>query len=82
MSEFIGYTIGLQATHPQHKIPRLIKIEFERQPDGRIRLIPVSGHTLSQVGQTAFMTQAQFSSLPTDGVARARVAFEFCDWTV
>ncbi|WEE79447.1 hypothetical protein LZ683_08840 [Comamonas testosteroni] len=76
---FLGYTLGLSCNgHGQ--VNRLIKIEFQQLKNGRVRLQPVSGHTLGKQSGWAIIREVEYEDLPSEGLDRAIHCMRLCGW--
>lgn len=83
--EFIGYTIGLEATANtgMYKQGRMVKVEYTKIGNDMVRLSAVSGNNLSKIKGSAVITQEQFDERPQDAyndVSEAKWALEKCGW--
>jgi hypothetical protein len=77
--KFLGYTMSLECNgHGQ--IASLVKIEFQRLKDGRVRLQPVSGHNLGKQVGWAVLREVEYEDLPTEGLERAIHCMRLCGW--
>ena len=84
MSKFIGYTIGLEANR-NSQIGKMVKVSFERDENGFIRLKAVSGRNLEAMKGHATVSAEQFQERPQDaydGSVEARWALNQCGWTL
>lgn len=84
MPKFIGYTVGLMAAS-EHHARQLLKVEYERQDDGSVKLKPVSGHNLAPIknrAQHPTVTRQQFDDRPDDNIEQARWAFGLLGFTI
>jgi hypothetical protein len=78
MKKFIGYTVGLLASHKNFSAPKLVKIEFNRMVSGDVNLSVVSGHNLGPLHKcgSATVTSEEFSNRSDNNIEEARWAFE------
>ena len=84
MSEFIGYTIGLEANRGK-VIGKMVKVEYTRLNSDSVQLKAVSGRDLSSMQGKAVITQMQFENRPQDAynqVSEARWALDHCGWSL
>lgn len=65
MGDFIGYTIGLNCNTTK-KRGILAKVEFQRNGDGSVSLIPVSGRNLQKIGAPVTVSADTFTNRPRD----------------
>lgn len=84
MSKFVGYTAGLECDG-HGIVGKLVKVEYSRLSDGRIKLQATSGRDLSAVAGSKVITQAEFEDRPSDPydtILEARWALQLCGWTL
>ena len=77
MSKFIGYTVGLLASHENLKTPKLIKCEFNRTDSGDVKISVVSGRNLGSMPSCGIsvVSAEEFSSRSDDNIEEAKWAF-------
>ena len=80
MTQFIGYTIGLESNRGT-EVGKLVKVEYTRLAHGSVRLQAVSGRNLAAMKGYAIITKGEFESRP-QGAAEARWALARCGWTL
>jgi len=87
-TEFLGSTIGLSCNgHGMFR--KLIRVEFylvlKNGVAGKVKLQPVSGHTLGKAVGATFVPLSEFEDRPndpSDRVNEARWALNKCGWTL
>ena len=65
MADFIGYTTGLNCNTAK-KRGILAKVEFQRNKDSSVSLIPVSGRNLEKIGAPVTVSAETFRDRPHD----------------
>ena len=80
MTQFIGYTIGLEANRG-YAVGKMVKIEYTRDSES-VRLKAVSGRNLSAVQGSAVISREQFENRPGSDVEEARWALALCGWSL
>lgn len=78
--KFIGYSVGLRASGHGYS-GLLVKAEFTRMGDGRVKVSAASGESLGAVGRVkhVFVTADEWSNRPNDpydSIKEARWAFD------
>ena len=81
--QFIGYSIGLEATSSSSSRWKMVKVEVTRVSADKIKLSAVSGRTLASMPGTAFLSQDEYENMPAmNGTEFAVKALSLCGWTV
>lgn len=81
--QFIGYSIGLEATSSSSSRWKMVKVEVNRVSADKIKLSAVSGRTLASMPGTAFLSQDEYENMPAMNSTEFAVkALELCGWTV
>jgi len=65
LADFIGYTTGLNCNTAK-KRGFLAKVEFRRNKNGSVSLVPVSGRNLEQIGAPVTVSADTFTNRPYD----------------
>lgn len=82
---FLGSTVGLMRTRQAGEkiINKLVRVEFEQNPDDTITMTAVSGHNLAPTGQRKKITREQLDNIPGDGFGDtdfAQAAMSMLGW--
>ena len=80
--QFIGYSIGLEATSASSDSWKMVKVEVARVSADKIKLSVVSGRNLARMPGTAFLSQDEYENMPTGNVEFAVKALALCGWSV
>lgn len=81
--QFIGYSIGLEATSASSSSWKLVKVEVTRVSADKLKLSVVSGRNLANMPGTAFLSQDEYESMPAMNSTEFAVkALALCGWTV
>ena len=81
--EFIGYTVGLQASNGS--VSKLVQVEYTRNADRSVGLKVVSSRNLAASKGFAKLTAEEFADRPQDAcnnIAEARWALGKCGWSI
>ena len=84
MNKFIGMTAGLEC-NGNGFVGKMIRIEYQRNADGSVSLVSVSGNTLARYKnvKAVVITKDQFVNRPTDpynNIEEAQWALHQCGW--
>ena len=81
--EFIGYSIGLEATSASSSTWKMVKVEVTRLSADKLKLSVVSGRNLASMPGTAYLSQDKYENMPAmDSTEFAVKALALCGWTV
>ena len=81
--EFIGYSIGLEATSASSSTWKMVKVEVTRLSADKLKLSVVSGRNLASMPDTAYLSQDKYENMPAmDSTEFAVKALALCGWTV
>ena len=81
--EFIGYSIGLEATSASSSTWKMVKVEVTRLSADKLKLSVVSGRNLASMPGTAYLSQDKYENMPAmDSAEFAVKALALCGWTV
>ena len=81
--EFIGYSIGLEATSASSSTWKMVKVEVTRLSADKLKLSVVSGGNLASMPGTAYLSQDKYENMPAmDSTEFAVKALALCGWTV
>lgn len=81
--QFIGYSIGLEATSASSSRWQMVKVAVTRVSANKLKLSAVSGRTLASMPGTAFLSQDEYENMPAMNSTEFAVkALELCGWTV
>ena len=81
--QFIGYSIGLEATSASSSSWKVVKVEVTRVSADKLKLSAVSGRNLANMPGTAFLNQDEYESMPAMNSTEFAVkALALCGWSV
>ena len=81
--EFIGYSIGLEATSASSSTWKMVKVEVTRLSADKLKMSVVSGRNLASMPGTAYLSQDKYENMPAmDSTEFAVKALALCGWTV
>ena len=81
--QFIGYSIGLEATSASSSSWKVVKVEVTRVSADKLKLSAVSGRNLASMLGTAFLSQDMYENmLAMNSTEFAVKALALCGWTV
>ena len=81
--QFIGYSIGLEATSSSSSSWKVVKVEVTRVSADKLKLSAVSGRNLANMPGAAFLTQDEYENMPAMHSTEFAVkALALCGWTV